>query len=153
MNLERVAQVAARECVRQWVGLDRLVYLLHAYRIAYGYAQAGFTVSTLRVGLLAEMIEPSNGGEYRRVPVGFVNAGSCAPVEDVEPRMKELFSWADEMSAVGHVDGYVLTPDGWIREFLWVHPFTDGNGRTAWVLRTWLLDQWDEPEPLPDYFG
>lgn len=43
--------------------------------------------------------------------------------------------------------------DRWIKDFLDVHPFVDGNGRTAWILRTWLMDEWSYPNVLPDYYA
>ena len=41
----------------------------------------------------------------------------------------------------------------WIRQFLVIHPFVDGNGRTALVLYNWLLGTLDDPQKYPDYFG
>jgi fido (protein-threonine AMPylation protein) len=38
-----------------------------------------------------------------------------------------------------------------VRSFLRIHPFTDGNGRVAFVLYNWLNHTLLAPAPLPDF--
>ena len=150
MDLLRIAEAAARECVRQGVGLDRLGSLVIAYDRAHDYARDGELPSAwylIGYGGLADVVEPDNGGRIRSVPVSFAN-GSQAVAPALVPQA--LDGWFGAVQAVR--DGGVPV-DAWIKEFLDIHPFVDGNGRTAWILRVWMLDQWDDPEPLPDYYG
>jgi hypothetical protein len=149
-DLLRVAEAAARECIRQGVGVDRLGSLLVAYDHAHGLARDGEVPNDwnlLGYGGLAKVVEPDNGGMVRSVPVSFAD-GSQAVAPGILPQA--LDGW---FSAVREVRGGNIPVDTWIKEFLDIHPFVDGNGRTAWILRVWMLDQWDDPEPLPDYYG
>lgn len=144
-DLLRVAEVAARECVRQGVGVDRLGRLLLAYDRARGIASIwGEPTADNLLGPsgLAVLIEPDNGGRVRQTPVSFPDGSHAIHPDNVE---RAFTHWLD---ARGRID-----TEDWIREFLDIHPFVDGNGRTAWILRVWVLGQWDDPEPLPDYYG
>lgn len=86
---------------------------------------------------------------FRKTPVTFQNGGgSCAP--DVVPQ-----ATARIFEAV-HPDGltFKIDPDEidpWIKQFLWIHPYEDGNGRTASILRNWMMGTLDNPTDLPDY--
>jgi hypothetical protein len=145
MDLKRVAEVAAGECVRQQVGVYELGGLISAYAAAQGLAESGRRPDDWallgRQGL-AFKVEGDNGGHYRTVPASFAD-GSFAIHPDNVPRA--MGNW---YAAVGKVD-----VDDYVKEFLDIHPFSDGNGRLAWLIRTWLLGQWANPEPLPDYYG
>jgi hypothetical protein len=39
----------------------------------------------------------------------------------------------------------------WIKAFLQIHPFQDGNGLVASLLFNWGMNTLDEPFPLPYY--
>lgn len=52
-----------------------------------------------------------------------------------------------------HPADYRNQVDERIKHLLDIHPWQDGNGRTASILRNWLLRQLDTPEPLPYYYG
>ena len=43
--------------------------------------------------------------------------------------------------------------EGLIKALLDIHPWADGNGRTASILRNWVYGKLDDPEPLPYYYG
>jgi hypothetical protein len=157
MSLADIARVAADECMRQKVGLDRFVSLLKAYRMARTMAAFGGPhESDVLGGGLAYIIEPSNQGAYRKTPVTFPDGGNAVHANNI-PRA--MMQWWAGIEAFSDLVGDATAPhvsnvaDGLIKSFLDIHPFTDGNGRLAWLLRVWLLDQWDDPQPLPDYFG
>ena len=40
-----------------------------------------------------------------------------------------------------------------VKMFLDIHPFADGNGRTASILRNRMLGTLNDPTPLPFYYG
>ena len=63
--------------------------------------------------------------EYRTTPVTFANGTEALSAELIPRAMKNLIQ--------AHKDGD-LTPEEFVEEFLKIHPFEDGNGRTASIL-------------------
>lgn len=141
MDIVRVSTVAAQECVRQQVGLDRVAMLLNGY----SYLSESDRLDSTAVFNLAEVIEPSNRGLLRRTPVTFQNGGSSASPDVIVSAFQSLMN--------NQPDPNDFDIDNWIQQFLWVHPFTDGNGRTAWVLWNWFRNTMDSPLTLPNFFG
>jgi len=43
--------------------------------------------------------------------------------------------------------------DSLIKTLLDIHPFVDGNGRVASILRNLMIGSMDDPQPLPYYYG
>lgn len=143
-NLTQIAQVAASECIRQHVGLDRLVTLLDAYRKVVDLnvdSLDSVTDPMAFIQWLAGEVEPDNYGRFRTTPVTFANGGTAAPASEVPRLIAQLCTLGDS-----------LTADEWIKEFLWIHPFTDGNGRTGWVLYNLIAGTLDSPVALPKFF-
>lgn len=141
MDLERVASVAASECVRQHVDIDRLVTLLNGYRAAYGMSRTDLMSAGPKfVAHLGGIIEPDNFGLFRTSPVTFRSGGTSAPHCEIDRLVESLM-----------VNGDLLTPFEWTKQFLWIHPFTDGNGRCAFVLYNMLNKTMDYPWPLPEF--
>jgi hypothetical protein len=93
---------------------------------------------------VAHLVEPDNKGEYRKIPVTFANGGSSASPDTIPQNMKRLIEFwpLDESDEV---------KKEWLKQCLWVHGFSDGNGRTAWVLQQALFDTWEHPKPLIDF--
>jgi len=140
MNIHAIASAAAIECERQHVGIERLWTLIRGYEYASSLSPADITMGS--IAILAGIVEPDNGGVYRKTPVTFANGGTAANAADVVRLVSGLI-----------VHGNDLTVDEWIKEFLWIHPFTDGNGRTAWVLYNFKNGTMNDPVALPDFFG
>lgn len=92
------------------------------------------------------------GGMYgrytnlRQTPVGFMHGGSAAPVNEVSERFFRLMNFYDPGFGVNDVET-------WIKTLLDIHPWEDGNGRTASIVRNFLLGKLYDPEPLPYYYG
>lgn len=155
MNIVKMATAAARECERQQVGLDSVARLLEAAHIVHRKTFPNAVATEPFWNYIAGVIEPRNQGMYRNVPVTFANLGSGIPWANVPRAMQ---TWWAEIPAVQNArmedpKFMVRWVDALVRDFLKIHPFIDGNGRTAWLLRVWLLDQWDHPQPLPNYFS
>jgi hypothetical protein len=147
-NLEAIAASAARECVRQGVDEDALIRLLQAHR--YAQRHAAETLGEADVRELGWLVDPANDG-YRRTPVTFASGGSAAAADLVPRAMEGL------IAHVGSVRVPATTPfevgaDEWVKAFLDIHPFADGNGRVAWVLFNWLWGMLDNPLPLPEFY-
>lgn len=146
MNLTQIATVAAGEAERQQVGLPGLADLLRAYEYAYSNSKLGLAPTKVSVHALGSLVEPSTYGQFRFTPVTFRNGGSAAHPERVGPLMGTLFEMVPKMGYTR--EAYIY---GWVKEFLWIHPFTDGNGRVAWILYNWFTEQLDSPVPLPEF--
>lgn len=79
---------------------------------------------------------------YRQVPVVFRSGGRAAEHAVIPRLMSQLF-----------VHGQDLTPDEFTKEFLDIHPFTDGNGRVGSLIWNYLRGSIMDPEPMPYFYG
>jgi hypothetical protein len=138
----RISEACLVECNRQGVGPVEHQQLIDTY---YHMAEEIHPVGHLyleSVLWLGAMIEPEKASGLRRTPVTFAN-GTTGLNPDLIPRaLESLFAHREDMSV-----------DEFIKEFLIIHPFTDGNGRTAFVLYNLLMDNPRVPVALPNYFG
>lgn len=93
--------------------------------------------------IMAKKLE-LDAGSFRNGDEGVFNGDQCIfmapPAHLVQGLMSDLFSWMKKnkntvhpliMSAVFHY------------EFVFIHPFTDGNGRTARLWHTVILSKWN----------
>lgn len=83
-------------------------------------------------------------GEIRTHPVGVGRRYLAPPAIEVEALLLKLFDWLEE-------DGFRPNSQDWIVPFAviravlahlyiaWIHPFGDGNGRTARLVEVWTL--------------
>lgn len=78
---------------------------------------------------------------YRTVPVYFGLSEVAMSWRNVPRAMESLCKAANDVE-----------PSVFVFEFLTIHPFLDGNGRTAAILLNWLCKRMGNPLPLPDYF-
>jgi len=132
MTLTHIAQVCAAECERQKVGVMELANLLSAYEYArtHYYYASGRKPEISDILMLGKMIEPEKG-RIRTVPVTFANGGSAAPADTVADALVRLCDAVDEE----------MTAYWFCEAFLKIHPFLDGNGRTAFLL--YNLVEWN----------
>ena len=84
--------------------------------------------------------------------VGFMYGGNAAPVGEVRERFHRWCEGTYQLLTMEY-DCSVKAQDidSLIRALLQIHPWADGNGRTASILRNWMLGTLDNPTPLPDY--
>lgn len=89
--------------------------------------------------------------------VGFMHGGSAAPAGEVRERFNRWCELAFDMLPTireNPADTNVYYTDQLIKQLLDIHPWADGNGRTASILRNWMLGTLDDPAPLPHWeFG
>lgn len=108
-------------------GIERVAWMLSAWAFAIeaSYARKRPTIEdVLVIGTNVEQQKNRNGFRSGGVMIG----GRTAPgPEDVDKLLSNLWR-----------EGTALTPIQFYKEFEFVHPFFDGNGRTGKILLNWL---------------
>ena len=107
------------------------------------------------VMMIAKSVEPTRNhfrdprvwDNLRRSPVTFMHGGSACPPAEVPERFAQWVAIVTDMSDTNGIE------DTLIKQLLDIHPWEDGNGRTASILRNWMLGTLDDPTPLPYYYG
>lgn len=86
-----------------------------------------------------------NNGKYRNHGEGVYDGDKCiftAPSEKLVPElMGQLFDWMNKEK--NNVNPLILS-SVFHYEFLFIHPFSDGNGRTARLWQTAILSNWKD---------
>ena len=85
-------------------------------------------------------------GKYRKGNEGvFDEKGNCIhvcpPPEQIDGLMKELFDWMKKNKETIHP---LIMSSIFHYEFVFIHPFSDGNGRTARLWQNVILSKWKE---------
>lgn len=85
-------------------------------------------------------------GEFRKGNEGvFDEDGNCIhmcpPPEQVSELMKQLFKWMQENKDKVHP---LILSSAFHYEFVFIHPFSDGNGRTARLWQNIILSNWED---------
>lgn len=65
----------------------------------------------------------------------------CPPPEQINGLMKELFDWMKKNKETIHP---LIMSSIFHYEFVFIHPFSDGNGRTARLWQNVILSKWKE---------
>ena len=140
---KRISDACKIECDRQKVGPTEHRYLIDAYNLILTKEwRDKKKLSLAEILTLSSMVEPEKAKGLRRTPVTFAN-GTSGLSPDLIPRALEAL-----------LEGQEEIPlDVFVKEFLVIHPFVDGNGRTAFLLYNLLAKNFDYPVALPDYFG
>jgi Fic family protein len=86
--------------------------------------------------IILDRIDRENAGIYRRVPVRISGSAVVLPnPRKVQTLMDEFFSWIENETKMHAVE---LAAEAHYR-FVTIHPFIDGNGRTARLLMNMIL--------------
>jgi Fic family protein len=86
--------------------------------------------------IILDKIDRENAGVYRRVPVRISGSAVVMPnPRKVQTLMDEFLSWLENETKMHAVE---LAAEAHYR-FVTIHPFTDGNGRTARLLMNMIL--------------
>lgn len=88
-------------------------------------------------------------GDFRRGEEGVFNGEQCIfmapPAQFVPSLMTDLFNWMNEAQRSVHP---LILSSVFHYEFVFIHPFSDGNGRMARLWHTALLAKW---KPIFEY--
>lgn len=99
-------------------------------------------------GMMTEYLMEESG-EFRRGEEGVFNGSQCifmAPPARLVPQlMEDLFGWMKEAQDSVHP---LILSSVFHYEFVFVHPFSDGNGRMARLWHTAILARW---KPVFEY--
>lgn len=95
-------------------------------------------------GIMTFLIEEESG-RFRSHGEGVYDGDRCifvAPSEKLVPELMEnLFSWMKESKDIVHP---LILSSVFHYEFIFIHPFGDGNGRMARLWQSALLSKWKE---------
>ncbi len=85
-------------------------------------------------------------GEFRKGNEGVFDENGncihvCPPPEEVNELMKQLFKWMEDNNGMIHP---LILSSVFHYEFVFIHPFKDGNGRTARLWQNVILSNWEE---------
>ena len=85
-------------------------------------------------------------GEFRKGNEGVFDENGncihvCPPPEQVDELMKQLFKWMKDNKGIVHP---LILSSVFHYEFVFIHPFKDGNGRTARLWQNVILSNWEE---------
>ena len=85
----------------------------------------------------------NDNGKFRNHGEGVYDGEKCifmAPSADIVPElMQQLFDWINQSKEKVHP---LILSSIFHYEFLFIHPFSDGNGRMARIWQSSLLSQW-----------
>lgn len=88
-------------------------------------------------------------GDFRRGEEGVFNGDQCIfmapPAQFVPQLMDDLFGWMQKVKGTVHP---LILSSVFHYEFVFIHPFSDGNGRMARLWHTAILAQW---KPVFEY--
>jgi fido (protein-threonine AMPylation protein) len=97
---------------------------------------------------IACIVEPKENlnGAYRKVPVTFQNGGSSVTAGEIARQVNLLHEAWNE----GRINA-----EEFVKRYLEIHPWRDGNGRTMWVVynKIRLPDNGGMiyPQPVPEF--
>ena len=99
-------------------------------------------------GTMTKYLEEQSG-DFRRGEEGVFHGDECIfmapPAQYVPQLMEELFAWMKEVAREIHP---LILSSIFHYEFVFIHPFSDGNGRMARLWHTAILYRW---KPIFEY--
>lgn len=145
-NYSNVISWCAEEVDRQTAGPRYVAYMFDAWERASNESPND-VLSPNRLEVFIRMLNAkvlggSGLANYRTTEVYFADLSLALPPRQVPMVMNNLCS----------IGVQNLEPGDFVFEFLKIHPFPDGNGRTAALLLNWLSGSLDNPIVLHDFF-
>lgn len=109
------------------------------------YAKVVAYSGPLTKGLIISLGNCFGFDGYRTTPVTFDSGHLATNASTIPGAMTRLVYAAPDKGRIN--DDWF----SWVKSFLYIHPFQDGNGRIASLLFNWGMHTLDEPIPLPYY--
>ena len=109
-----------------------------------------FSIKSIKLfhGIMTKYVVEESGG-FRRGEEGVFNGDECIfmapPAQFVPQLMDDLFAWMKEEKNNVHP---LIMSSVFHYEFIYIHPFADGNGRMARLWHTAMLAKW---KPVFEY--
>ncbi|MBQ3558028.1 MAG: Fic family protein [Agathobacter sp.] len=109
-----------------------------------------YSIANLKLfhGIMTKYVVEESG-DFRRGEEGVFNGDTCifmAPPARLVPQlMNDLFEWMEESQDSVHP---LILSSVFHYEFVFIHPFSDGNGRMARLWHTAILSKW---KPVFEY--
>ena len=157
MNVHPFDYVVA-ETERQSGTMREAVGMFYALQMFSNVWNRGYRINKTHILAAAESI---NGvTEHRQVPAVFNQGIPAVPpgaqleramerwYETINSSRAEVTSYSDNLFDTAREIADYLT-----REFLLIHPFTDGNGRVGSLIWNFLNGSIQSPEIMPYFFG
>jgi len=119
-------------------GPRRTLWMLHAWEVAQN-------ISKIRLPLSADI---ETIGTFVDDNAGFRKCGVRVG-DSVCPDWKEVPDLINKLLLIMPK----ILPEEFYREFLEIHPFIDGNGRTGKILYNWLKGTLNDPIMPPNFFN
>lgn len=102
--------------------------------------------------VISDVAHTINGmGGYRQLPAVFNQGSPAANAQSIPRLMDTLIETINEWNHTPLLDDDAI--EALTKEFLDIHPFADGNGRVASLLRNWMKGTLHNPEIMPYYYG
>jgi hypothetical protein len=127
-------------------GIERVGWMLNGWSLALEWSKERLPnkVDIYRIGAAVERKKNANGPRVCDVWVG---DKKCPPPNQIDELMN---AFLDELKITPHR----IKPLDFYRQFLEIHPFVDGNGRTGKVILNWINGTLLSPIFTPnDFWG
>jgi hypothetical protein len=141
-----VVDYCAKEVQRQEATPLHVSHMFQAWYYLHQHAECHKLITEDVIRITAAYVMRDDLMKYRQTPVSFSDMSLGLSAELI-PRQMMLLVEAQE--GVPHV----VSVDEWVKQFLDIHPFEDGNGRTASLLWNFFNGTMDDPRPMPIYYG
>jgi len=131
-----------RDSEREVINYNTVLQRMHSGLREGSLAFSLQTILDIHADIMAGLLEPYHCGRLRQEPVVVNNPRSGETIywppdhKDAEPLMQSLVAFITEHQA--RLDPVILA-GLFHRQFVIIHPFTDGNGRTARLVTKLLL--------------
>lgn len=150
-----IVRFCSIECLLQMSGELSVGWMVDAWLYAQEFGYAPPTLDDVQN--IGRLVEPNvnYGPGFRRcdVRVGFDVKAPWQHVPVLMANLMEELNQLKEPTDSSYPDDYgLLTPEKFTREYLEIHPWRDGNGRSSVILYNWLRGSLDNPVWFPNWW-